>query len=91
MKKLSLVLLILFASAQVSAQDYFLKRFQPYEDQVSSPKEFLGYGIGEQHTRHDLIVAYLSQLASESDRAKLIEYGRTHEGRKLVMLVISSP
>jgi hypothetical protein len=91
MKHLSLLFALIFVSAQAIAQDYFLKRYQPYEDQISSPEEFLGYGIGEQHTRHDLIVSYLSTLASQSERAKLIEYGRTHEGRKLVMLVISSP
>ena len=57
MKHLSLLFALIFMSAQAVAQDYFLKRYQPYEDQISSPEEFLGYGIGEQHTRHDLIVS----------------------------------
>ncbi|MGA0941722.1 MAG: M14 family zinc carboxypeptidase, partial [Flavobacteriaceae bacterium] len=91
MKNLILLLAVLFSIAPVTAQDYFLKRYMPYEQGVSSPQDFLGYGIGEQHTRHDLIVAYLSTLAAQSERAKLIEYGRTHEGRKLVMLVVSTP
>jgi hypothetical protein len=91
MKNLILLLAIFLSVAPVTAQDYFLKRYMPYEQGVSSPQDFLGYGIGEQHTRHDLIVAYLSTLAAQSERAKLIEYGRTHEGRKLVMLVVSTP
>ena len=73
------------------SQDYFLEKYKPYSDQVPSPEEFLGYGIGDHHTRHDLIVAYLEKLAEVSDRAQLMEYGRTHEGRRLVILVVSSP
>ena len=90
MKKLLLIFLALAGYVQLHAQDYFLKRYQPYQSQISTPQSFLGYGIGEQHTRHDLIVAYLERLAEQSSRAQLIEYGRTHEGRRLVMLVVSS-
>jgi murein tripeptide amidase MpaA len=91
MKKLVLLLSLLIVAVSATAQDYFLKRYAPYQANISTPEAFLGYGIGEQHTRHDLIVAYLSSVAQQSERAKLIEYGRTHEGRKLVMLVVSSP
>ena len=84
-------LLALFLSATCIAQDYFYQSFQPFKEDIPSPHEFLGYEIGERHTRHDLIVAYFSKLAELSDRATLYEYGRTHEGRKLIMLTISSP
>jgi hypothetical protein len=89
MKRILLLLSILFFQASL-AQDYFLKRFEPYQSNISTPESFLGYGIGEQHTRHDLIVAYLEKLAEQSSRATLIDYGKTHEGRRLVMLVVSS-
>jgi hypothetical protein len=89
MKRILLLLSILFFQASL-AQDYFLKRFEPYQTGISTPESFLGYGIGEQHTRHDLIVAYLEKLADQSSRATLIDYGKTHEGRRLVMLVVSS-
>lgn len=72
-------------------QDYFLKKFQPFNSDIPSPEQFLGYGIGERHTRHDLIVAYFEKLAEVSDRATLHYYGKTHEGRKLVILTISTP
>ena len=88
MKRFLLLLSILFIQTSL-AQDYFLKRFEPYQSGISSPESFLGYGIGDQHTRHDLIVAYLEKLAEQSSRAKLIDYGKTHEGRRLVMLVVS--
>lgn len=86
-----LLILILFCSTSIQAQDYFLKKFHPYNPAVPSPEEFLGYDIGEHHTRHDLIVAYLTKLAETSDRASIYEYGKTHEGRKLVILTITSP
>ena len=84
-------LLALFVSFTSVAQDYFFQKFKPFKEDIPSPETFLGYGIGEQHTRHDLIVAYFKKLAELSDRATLYEYGRTHEGRKLIMLTISSP
>ncbi len=86
-----LLLLVLCFSTTVQAQDYFFKSFQPFNETVPSPEEFLGYGIGEHHTRHDLIVAYLTKLAETSDRASIYQYGKTHEGRKLVILTITSP
>lgn len=86
-----LILLLLCFSGTLSAQDYFFKKFHPFNTEIPSPEEFLGYGIGERHTRHDLIVSYLTKLAEVSDRASISEYGKTHEGRKLVMLTISTP
>ncbi len=86
-----LLLGVFFLSTSLSAQDYFFKKFHPFNSNVPSPEEFLGYGIGERHTRHDLIVNYLTKLAEVSDRASIHEYGKTHEGRKLVILTITSP
>ena len=88
-KKLFLVALCI--SGTLSAQDYFFEKFKPFNAEIPSPEEFLGYSIGEHHTRHDLIVAYLTKLAEVSDRASIYEYGRTHEGRKLVILTITTP
>ncbi len=85
------LLLVLFLSTSIQAQDYFFKKFHPFNEAVPSPEEFLGYGIGAHHTRHDLIVAYLTKLSETSDRASIYQYGQTHEGRKLVMLTITSP
>lgn len=90
MSKKLLVLALLF-STTIFAQDYFLKKHEPFKKSIPSPEEFLEYGIGEHHTRHDLIVAYLEKLAEVSDRATIYQYGKTHEGRKLVILTISSP
>ena len=86
-----LLLLVVLYGSTISAQDYFYQKFQPFNSEIPTPETFLGYGIGEHHTRHDLIVAYLEKLAEVSDRASIAEYGRTHEGRKLVMLTVTAP
>jgi len=86
-----LIILLLALSQSLTAQDYFYKDYGPFESTISSPEEFLGYAIGDHHTRHDLMVAYLAELARQSDRATLIEYGKTFGNRKLVMLQISAP
>jgi len=47
-KKFFLVALCI--SGTLSAQDYFFKKFKPFNAKVPSPEQFLGYGIGEHHT-----------------------------------------
>ncbi|WGK63750.1 M14 family zinc carboxypeptidase [Croceiramulus getboli] len=84
-----LTTLLLFISA--AAQDYFYGSYEPFDPSITSPEEFLGREIGQQHTRHDLIVSYLELLAEESPRATLTVYGYTHERRKLVILTVSDP
>ena len=86
-----LLFILLFVSLNVSSQDYFFKDKAPFNPEIPSPEQYLGYPIGEQHTRHDQIVAYFQKLADISDRATIEIYGETHEKRKLVMLHISTP
>ena len=93
MKNLKFNLLLLFIaiySVQVNAQDYFFKEYQPFDKSIPSPEEFLGYPIGDYHTRHDQVVAYLEKLAESSDKASLLVYGKSNENRKLLMLTITS-
>ncbi len=57
-----------------------------------SPKDFLGYEIGEKFTRHHQIVDYFKSVAStNSSMMKLENYGKTNEGRELILAFISSP
>jgi len=90
MQKSFFTFILVLSSFASAAQDYFLKKYQPFDSKIPSPEAFLGYPIGSQHTRHDQIVYYLKELASLSDNASYYEYGKTHEGRKLVILTISS-
>ena len=86
---LSLTTLILCLNNLI-AQDYFLDNNGPYNENIQSPEEFLGYEIGFEHTRHDLIVSYLNYLSNSSKKAEIIKYGESHEGRDLIMLTVSS-
>ena len=90
MKNLKLLLVFMLLSNIITSQNYFLEKYEPYNNSILSPEEFLGYEIGFQHTRHDQIVSYLTYLSNVSDKADLIKYGKTHEGRNLVILTISS-
>ena len=83
--------LFLLISSQLSAQKYFTEKYEPFNSEIESPESYLGYPIGSEHTRHDNIISYFKNLANSSDRAILKFYGKTHEGRRLPMLIISSP
>jgi hypothetical protein len=90
--KYSLSFLLMFSVilTSLSGQMYFLERYAPYEAKISSPSQFLGHEIGTYHTRHDQMTAYFSVLDAQSDNAIFMRYGKSHEGRDLTMLVISS-
>ncbi|WP_457610324.1 M14 family zinc carboxypeptidase [Lutibacter sp.] len=89
LKQLSIIVLLLIQSF-ANSQNYYFKEYQPFNKNIPSPEEFLGYQIGSYHTRHDLIVAYLEKLAALSERATLEVYGKTNENRKLLILTITS-
>ena len=84
------ILLFFLSIFSLLGQDYFTERYEPFLNSIESPEQFLEYGIGEQHTRHDQIVNYFKRLASVSNRAEITYYGKTHEGRKLTFLIVSS-
>ena len=88
--KLVLFLLV-FTQLSLKAQDYYFKSYQPFDSGIPSPEEFLGYPIGEYHTRHDQVVAYMNKLAELSDKASISQYGQTYENRKLIILNIGTP
>ena len=89
MKKI-ILLNLLFVST-IFSQDYYFSKYSPFDDDIMSPEEFLGYPIGEMHTRHDLIVSYMEYLSETSDKADMFQYATSHEGRKLIYLILSSP
>ena len=90
MRLTMIFLAFIFSLNTASAQDYFLENNGPYENGILTPEQYLGYEIGFEHTRHDLIVAYLKYLSNISEKAKIIKYGESHEGRDLIMLIVSS-
>ncbi|GAC1422441.1 MAG: M14 family metallopeptidase [Flavisolibacter sp.] len=60
--------------------------------QVLSPEQFLGYKIGTRFTPHWKIVDYFKSIAAALPASvKLEPYGRTMEGRPLMVAFISAP
>lgn len=92
MKQLILTVFgLLLCLTIVQAQtDYYFpnERFNPA---ITPPHDFLGYSIGEWHTRYDRIVSYFEHLAQTSPMASMETIGFTHERRPLIVLTISNP
>ena len=89
MKKIIIFSLLLTSS--LFSQDYYYEKYAPFDENIKSPEEFLGYPIGEMHTRHDLIMSYMTYLSNVSDKADMFSYATSYEGRKLIYLIVSSP
>jgi hypothetical protein len=77
-------------SGQVSL-DYYLPQDIEYNKDIPTPKQFLGYEVGQWHIGYDQLVYYMKALASASDRITIKEFARTHEDRPLVLLTVTSP
>lgn len=91
MKNLGTAFLLLLLSLTVSAQnDYFFPDAGEFDSSIPSPEAFLGYPVGEFHTRHDRIVAYYEKLAEVSDKATIQTIGMTYEHRPQIILTITS-
>ena len=82
-------LLLSFASVAQPLSYYFEDNVK-FDPSIPTPKEVLGYEVGEWHVRHDQLVRYMEVLAEKSDRINFEVIGRTHEHRPLVMLTITA-
>lgn len=72
---------ILFCIQSASAQN------------IPTPKEHFGFNIGDDYqlANYTQTEAYFKKLAATSKRAKLVDIGKTEEGRSQYMLIITSP
>ncbi|TJZ61085.1 hypothetical protein FAZ15_07695 [Sphingobacterium olei] len=70
--------------------DYFFGSEIVFDPKIPSPQEFLGYEIGSRVTEHSRVNSYYEKLAELSGRTSLVEIGRTHENRKIYVLIVSS-
>lgn len=58
--------------------------------QLQTPNDFFPHTVGEAFTPHHLLVDYCQHVAEQSDMVQLVEYGRTYEGRPLILAFVSS-
>lgn len=71
--------------------DYYLVDGVSYDQTVLKPAEVFGHDIGDQPVRHDLMVAYLTELAEKSPRISVEIAGYSHEKRPILFFVVTSP
>ena len=60
------------------------------QQKLLSPKEFLGYELGDRFTRHHKVVEYFKHVADVMPNVSLTQYGETYENRPLVYAVVTS-
>ncbi|MEI9919398.1 MAG: M14 metallopeptidase family protein [Bacteroidota bacterium] len=94
MRKILLLLALISTSVfgQNSANNYkdFFPAGTSFDPAIPTPEQFLGYPVGDWHTRHDRIVEYFKELARLSPKAHFQIIGYTHEQRPQVVLTITS-
>ena len=61
-----------------------------YTESISNPEVFLGFEAGQRVADPAQISAAIAAWQGQSDRLKVVEYARTHEGRPLFAVFISS-
>ena len=91
LKNTLLLLLWLSQSAVFAQNDYFFPKGVTFNPAIPSPEQFLGYPVGDFHTRIDRMAAYMEALAAASDRAHFEVIGYTNEMRPQVVLTITDP
>ena len=58
--------------------------------QIQNPDKFFPEKLGDHFYPHHLIIDYFEQIAANSDKVQLVEYGRTNQNRPLVLAYIST-
>jgi hypothetical protein len=60
---------------------------------VTAPKQHFGFNIGDDYqlATYTQFVAYWQKLDKESDRMRVVEIGKTAEGRPQLMAIITAP
>ncbi len=76
------VLPLLFVAASASAQAH-----------ITTPKEFFGHNIGDDYylPNYDQFMAYWHKIGTESNKMRVIEIGKSSEGRPQLAAIITAP
>ncbi len=94
MNKSYLLILFLVSSFIGRAQEnfkYFYNQDVSFDEAIPTPKDILGFDVGDWHVSHDKLVEYMKAVAKASDRVTLEVTGYTYEHRPLLLLTITNP
>ncbi|WP_113923768.1 M14 family metallopeptidase [Cognataquiflexum aquatile] len=92
--KIFLIALLSWLILPVKAQNslsYYLPEGYTYNPAIPTPKQVLGFEVGDWHATHDQVVMYMQAVAAASDRVSIEVIGRTYEMRPQIVLTITSP
>ena len=70
--------------------EYFLPTDVKYDQKIPTPESVLGYPVGKWHVSHDQLVLYMRTVAAKSDRMAIQEFGKSHEDRQLLAVIVTS-
>ena len=76
---------------QVVRADPFFADGGSYDASIPRPETVIGHPLGHRIARNDLLVAYMRTIANLSPRITVEDIARTHEGRPILSLTITSP
>jgi len=88
------ILLFVLSTSGILAQpnlDYYFNNTTNFNPSIPTPKEIIGFEVGEKHVSHDQLVKYMYMLAEHSNRISIERYGWSYEHRPLLLLTITSP
>ena len=61
-----------------------------YENKIDNPSKFLDFDYGDRVASTEQITNAITKWSQQSNKLKLVEYGRSHENRPLYAIYISS-
>ncbi len=89
-KPILLLIFTLLMSNLALAQEEFYFPGEKFDPAIPSPSEFLGYPIGDWHTRYDLIVSISKSWTQISPMAQLQTIGYTTSAVKVILTIAST-
>jgi hypothetical protein len=91
MKRLLFIILLLPCLSIIAQESYYFNADTEFNSEIKSPEKFLGYKIGDHHSRYDKMVEYMKYLSESSERVSFEYFGQSVERRPQIILTISSP
>jgi hypothetical protein len=90
--RLPLVLAVLVGVA-LAAPRAIPQEARPDRAAVATPKEHFGFNMGDDYclANYKQFQSYLEKIEKQTDRLKVVNMGKTEEGRDQLMAVVSSP
>lgn len=85
------VFLLGIALEGFTQSSYYFPGSNSFNKNIPTPEQFLGYPIGDHHTRHDKVVEYIKELDRLSDKMTTKVIGYTYEHRPQIVATITSP